>query len=152
MGILDKYFRLSRHTKLALIMAPILLVGGYIAADYYESRQDADDQVYQMEKKSVCNLRGAGCEFTILEFEVALSAKPTESGGSLFVLKTSEAVQAVNLEVLHGGESDRPRSMLADSNDVNKWVLDSPVPFGSVSEFHLVISTGKAFLFAEAKW
>lgn len=151
MSLLAKYFRLSGHMKIAMIVAPLLLVGGWGVADYFESKKKASDQVFPMKAVGPCILSEGACQFRILEFDAVISASNSGSG-SAFVLETSEPVKAANLEVLGKSSSQAPRAMMPDANDANKWILNASVPFNDGKAFHLVISTGEAFLFADGNW
>lgn len=152
MSILAKFFRMSAHMKIAMIVAPLLLIGGWGVADYFESRKSPSDQVFPMETVGPCILSEGACRFSILEFNADVSAAAKGDGTSAFVLKTSEPVKAVNLEVVGTNSVQHPKAMVPDAEDSNLWTLDTVVPFAEGKEFHMVISTGEAFLFADGNW
>lgn len=151
MNLLGKYFSMSAHTRLALILAPMLLVGGYIVADYIESRETEKDKVHFLTLSEPCRLGGSACVFRISEFDATLTASPS-SGGSRILLLTSEPIKAVNLEMLGSSGNETPTAMTPDSGDLNKWYLDSALTIEQLRGVNMVISTGKVFLPAEARW
>lgn len=152
MSLVGKFFGMSAHMKMAMIIAPLLLIGGWGIADYWESRKKASDQVFEMDKIGACNLTKDPCQFRILEFDAQLSALAGQAGGSVIELSTSEPVKAVNLEVVSLNGAEAPRAMSADESNVNRWVLESSAPVSGLTGFNMVISTGEAFLFGDGKW
>ena len=151
MNLLGKFFGMSAHMRLAVMIAPLLLVGGYIVADFIEEKTQANERVFPLELAEVCNLQTSTCQFGVADFIVRLSAQ--ESGaGTRLTLTTSEAVKAVNLEMLASGGTMQPTAMTPDANDVNLWHLDSTLPLRAIYEVHMVVSTGKAFRMGEARW
>ena len=151
MSLVAKFFRMSPHMKIATMVAPLLLVGGWGVADYFESKKKASDQVFPMETVGPCILSEGACRFRILEFDATVTAA-AGGVGSRFELQTSEPVKAVNIEVVGGSASQSPKAMVPDADDPNLWSLETQVPFADGKKFHMVISTGEAFLFADGSW
>ena len=136
--------------RMAIILAPLLLIGGFVVAGLFQNAGE-DDKVHKLELAEACNLATSTCQFDILEFSAVLSAEPVDAGSRL-TLMTTESVKAVNLELLSQAGAEPPRAMTPDQADLNKWYLDSPLSPQEMSEVHLVISTGKVFLLGEASW
>jgi len=73
---------MNRHTKLAVILAPFLLVGGYIASDQYIEYQANQPKLFQLLVQSECDIFLTKC---ILE-----------SGDMLINLTDSNSVTKAN--------------------------------------------------------
>jgi hypothetical protein len=60
---------MSPHLKIAFIVAPFLLIGGYIAADFYQSSKESEyleaeaqkTAAYQLVPDAACNLPAGDC-------------------------------------------------------------------------------------------
>jgi hypothetical protein len=52
---------MNRHTKLAIILAPFLLVGGYIASDQYIEYRANQPKMFQLLPQSECDIFGTEC-------------------------------------------------------------------------------------------
>ncbi|MBF0219616.1 MAG: hypothetical protein HQL49_08830 [Gammaproteobacteria bacterium] len=52
---------MNRHSKTAIVIAPFLIVGGYIAADYYDNAQKAQQNIFPLEAKESCHLQQSAC-------------------------------------------------------------------------------------------
>lgn len=151
MSLLGKFFTMSPHLRLAVILAPMLLIGGFLVADFIETRGNKGERVHLLELADVCNLATSACQFRISEFTATLTASASGSG-SRVKLETSEPIKAVNLEMLGQGGIEEPRAMTPDVGDLNKWYLDSRFVPEALTGVHMVISTGKVFLAGDANW
>lgn len=61
---------MNKHTKTAFMMAPILMVIGYIAADYYKEDQAQEDKVIQLVPFENCDVINQRCVLKAGDFEV----------------------------------------------------------------------------------
>jgi hypothetical protein len=52
---------MNKHTKLAIFIAPFLLVGGYIASDAYLDHKANQPKIFQLQTSGNCDLLGKGC-------------------------------------------------------------------------------------------
>lgn len=76
---------MNRHTKLALIVAPFLAIGGYGASDYYlRNKSDSKEQLLKLELAGPCNLTSTICQ---LDADL-ISIKINHDGGET-ILNTS---------------------------------------------------------------
>ena len=61
---------MNKHTKTAFMVAPILAVIGYIAADYYEEGQAEEEKVIQLIPFEDCDVINQTCILRSGDFEV----------------------------------------------------------------------------------
>ena len=66
---------MNKHTKTALMVAPILVVIGYIAADYYEEDQAYEEKVIQLVPSEGCDVINQKCILKAGDFEVNIFDK-----------------------------------------------------------------------------
>jgi len=63
---------MSKHIKVAILVAPILAVIGYIAADYYDEYQAKQDKIFQLVSEQPCDVLAHKCVLTSSEFKVSI--------------------------------------------------------------------------------
>jgi hypothetical protein len=61
---------MNKHTRTAFMMAPLLAVIGYIAADYYEEDQAEKDKLIQLVPFGDCDVINQQCILKAGDFEV----------------------------------------------------------------------------------
>jgi hypothetical protein len=61
---------MNKHTKTAFMVAPILAVIGYIAADYYQEDQAEEEKVIQLMPFEDCDVINQKCILRAGDFEV----------------------------------------------------------------------------------
>ena len=66
---------MNKHTKLAFILAPILLVGGYIASDLYVEHQASQAKVFHLDVQGNCDVKANSCVLQSGEFMLGVSDK-----------------------------------------------------------------------------
>lgn len=64
---------MNKHTKMAIIIAPFLIVGGYIAADYYAQEQDKSKNLFQLSLEGQCDLTRNPCILSNTQLTLTLS-------------------------------------------------------------------------------
>lgn len=61
---------MNRHTKLALMVAPFLILGGYIASDFYMEYQADQPKLITLSPSGPCDVLNQQCVLKSGEFEV----------------------------------------------------------------------------------
>ncbi|TQV87302.1 hypothetical protein [Aliikangiella coralliicola] len=61
---------MNRHTKLAIFVAPFLMVIGYIGSDYFLEYQAEQTQLYQLEPDGPCYVLAEECVLKSNEFKI----------------------------------------------------------------------------------
>ena len=64
---------MHKHTKMAIVIAPFLIVGGYIAADYYAQEQDKSKNLFQLSLEGQCDLTKNPCILSNAQLTLTLS-------------------------------------------------------------------------------
>jgi hypothetical protein len=141
---------MHRHTKLAILVAPFLLVGGYIASDLYLDYQAKQKRVFTLSVFGHCDVIHQKCILKSADFEINVFDKegvttvnstfPLDSA-TLFLVKGRNDVQAYPL-----GMSDSPyywqhktplRSLIPNKGDSVKLRLIAKIKGGQyISEFY----------------
>ena len=81
---------MNRHTKIALMVAPFLILGGYIASDFYLEKQAEQARIYNMVPFGHCDVINQKCILKSGEFEVNIYDKAgTTTLNSTFPLDSS---------------------------------------------------------------
>lgn len=63
---------MNRHTKLAFMVAPFLLIGGYIASDFYIEHEAGKQRVFNLVPFGHCDVINQKCILKSGDFEVNL--------------------------------------------------------------------------------
>ena len=92
---------MNRHTRLAIVLAPFLLVGGYVASDQYMEYKANEPKVFQLVTQDECNIQSGKC---ILESGELLVSISDEDG--ITKVNTSFPVDSVMLSLVHGGSKE----------------------------------------------
>ncbi len=61
---------MNKHTKLAILIAPLLLVIGYIGSDYFIQYQSEQDKLFQLVPDGSCDILAQNCVLKSGEFKV----------------------------------------------------------------------------------
>ena len=61
---------MNKHTKIAIFIAPFLLLGGYIASDYYLEYKAQQKRVFQLSPEGHCDVINQKCVLSAGEFQV----------------------------------------------------------------------------------
>jgi hypothetical protein len=64
---------MNKHTKLAFMVAPILAVVGFIAADYYEENEAAANKIIQLAPEGHCDIANKSCVLISGDFKINVS-------------------------------------------------------------------------------
>ena len=64
---------MNKHTKMAIFIAPFLIVGGYIAADYYAEDQAKTKTLFELSLNEHCNLLNSACTLSNKQLTLTLS-------------------------------------------------------------------------------
>jgi len=141
---------MNRHTKLAILVAPFLLIGGYIASDLYIDYQAKKNKVFILSPFGNCDVINQKCILKSGDFEINVFDKqgvttvnatfPLDSA-TLFLVKGTNDVQAYPL-----GMRDSPyywqhktllRSLIPYKGDKVKLRLIANIKGGQyISEFY----------------
>lgn len=66
---------MNRHTKVALMVAPFLILGGYIASDFYLEKQAEETRIFKLVPFGHCDVINQKCILKSGKFEVNIYDK-----------------------------------------------------------------------------
>lgn len=109
---------MNRHTKVAIVIAPFLAIGGFIAADYYGNYKAAQETIiHQLKVEGECKLEQNQCTLS----GGGLVLKLSNSNGITQVLSNHPLERAVISEV--GTSGDNPRQ-LSTNEERLEWQIE----------------------------
>jgi len=141
---------MNRHTRLAILVAPFLLIGGYIASDFYIDYQAKKNRVFTLAPFGHCDVINQKCILKSGDFEVNVfdqqgittvnSTFPLDSA-TLFLVKSTKDVQAYPLSMndspYYWQHETQLRSLLSNKGDNVKLRLIARIKGGQyISEFY----------------
>ena len=95
---------MNRHSKLAIMIAPFLAIGGYIASDFYvKHEQDSTEQYLKVSQEGPCDLVNTTCQFEADRLSMTLR----HSEGQTILESTFPLSRAVVSWVDSNGEETR---------------------------------------------
>lgn len=81
---------MNRHTKVALMVAPFLILGGYIASDFYLETKAEETRLFKLVPFGLCDVINQKCILKSGEFEINIFDKAgTTSVNSTFPLDSA---------------------------------------------------------------
>lgn len=141
---------MNKHTKLAFMIAPILAIVGFIAADFYEESEASQDKVVELVPDSHCDITNKSCVLISGEFKINVSdeAGVTEvnstfplDSATLFLVDKNDKVTAYPLGMKKNPyywRSNTPLGkLLVNKGDSYKLRLIAKIKGGQyISEFY----------------
>jgi len=97
---------MNKHTKLALFVAPVLIILGYIGSDFYLENKASEDKIFQLAVIGSCDVLAEKCILKSGKFEANIfdrdgvtsvnTTYPLDSA-TLFLVDTNDNSVAVAL-------------------------------------------------------
>ncbi len=134
---------MNKHQKLAIIIAPFLAIGGYVATDYYQqykSRAELQHKAGRMQLQGECKLPEHPCTFTINDLRITLQRDTQESNE--LSLTANYPLDGVTLAF-----GQLPPVKMHHGKDQQHWQTQMPASLNG--GLRLVTSVQKIFYFAE---
>ncbi len=147
MGLIRKFTAASPHLKIALIVAPLLAIGGYIIADLYRPAAEppaAHRGPGALQVSKNCHLLGDVCELLHREIALNMSARPRDDGSTLVYLSASVPLEGAILA--SGGK--QPIAMETRGTP-KRWKALLPYPVHPGDSLRLAVVSGERRYFAE---
>ena len=146
MGLIAKYAAASPHLKIALVVAPLLAIGGYILAGLYRpaSAPVAGEGPGTLQVSHECRLLGGVCELLHREIAVNLGASVQEDGRTQVYLGASVPLEGV---VISSGE--REPIVMETRGTPRRWKARLPYAIHAGDPVRLALVSGERRYFAE---
>jgi len=147
-------FLTSKHTIVAMLVAPVLAIMGYFALDFFvgETPHAAEEgQSYKLVEKPNCRYNSGNCGLKNGDFELKLNADWLDDNRLALTLKSEFPLEGV-LVALVEDEADekRPVEMRPVGDDGLVWSLDMNCPDPESNRLQVVASSGGALYFGDA--
>lgn len=138
---------MNRHTKIAIIIAPFLIVGGYIAADYYAEEQNKNKNLFKLRVQGQCNLSIKPCRLSYEQLLLTLSnhdgITQISSNHPLDKL-TFSLVESNHNEITYQMSYQKDKKHWQADTEISEWLKHS-----SKLKLRLIATLNKGFYFSE---
>ena len=98
---------MNKHKRIAILVAPLLVIGGFIAADYYQQRQA--EKLPRLQASGDCRPLQGSCRLEAGELQLNISMQqPEQQGFFTLVLDSSQPLEDVLIAVGNGNPDAMP--------------------------------------------
>jgi len=66
---------MNKHTKIALFVAPILMILGYLGSEFYLQHEADELKIYQLTEEGACDILSQSCVLSAAEFKINILDK-----------------------------------------------------------------------------
>ncbi len=112
---------MNRHTKMAILIAPILAIGGYIASDFYMEDQAQEKRIFTLSPESSCDVLAKQCVLVSGDFKVSVY----DEQGKTYINSTYPLDEATLFLVDSNDQSTSYRLQMQDSPYY--WFRETPL-------------------------
>jgi len=113
---------MNKHTKLAMYVAPFLIIGGYVLTDFYLEDEAAEQRVYELKSDGNCDVLNKSCIISAGDFKVSVY----DETGTTFINATHPLSSAV-LFVIDQQDQGKAYKMTMDKNSLYYWKVETNV-------------------------
>jgi len=138
---------MNRHTKMAIFITPFLIIGGYIAADYYAQDQQKNKNLFPLSVQGLCDITQAPCILSNPQLTMTLS---DHSGDTQ--IQSDHPLETVILSIVNTDNKEIRYQMTADKDQqswTSKTQLISWFSHSSIVKIRLIAHVNKGYYFAE---
>ncbi|WP_068547752.1 hypothetical protein [Thalassotalea crassostreae] len=141
---------MNRHTKVAMLVAPLLIIGGYVASDFYLANEAEQVRLIPLSVESSCDVINNDCVLISKDFKVNIYDKdgvthinstfPLDTA-TLFLVDSNDSASTYRLQM-----SDTPyywfnptplRELAGKQGDTYKMRIVATIKGGQyISEFY----------------
>lgn len=114
---------MNRDQKIAIFLAPFLLVGGYVASDFYLESKDNETQLFTLQHKNECQMFSGDCILQSGDMQINITDRNGVTQGNTSHPVDSVAVSLVyndGREVIYGLEKDKNPQYWSRQTDIGK--------------------------------
>lgn len=142
---------MTRDKKIALFIAPFLIIGGYIAADYYAiyklTEQQQQKKFFQLSLQGECDVSKNKCLLSNDKLQLVLSDVE-----GLTSIKSSQALNSVSFSYLDAVKNEHTYQF---NQGINKQHWEQLTPLSKLSRenssitLRLIVTIKTAYYFSE---
>jgi hypothetical protein len=114
---------MNRDQKIALFLAPFLLVGGYVASDFYLESKDNETRLFTLQHQGECQMFSGNCILHSGDMQINITDSNGITTGNTAYPVDSVAVSLVysdGREVIYGLEKDKNPQYWSRETDIGK--------------------------------
>jgi hypothetical protein len=145
--ILTSRIIMNRHTKIAIFIAPFLIVGGYIAADYYDEEKKKNRNLFKLKIQGQCNLLKAPCQLTNKQLTLTLS-----DDNGITKVKSNHLLEKITFSLIDNNHKESVYQMNYQT-DTKYWQAKTEISdllyHSSKLKLRLIATVNKGFYFSE---
>ncbi len=138
---------MNRHTKVAFFIAPFLLIGGYIAADYYMEEKAKKRNLFELKLQAPCDLSKNPCVVTNNQLTLTLSNQY-----GVTQIESNHALEKVVLSFVDKNDKEISYQMKASSDNLfwqSKTQASSLLEQNPELKMRLIGIINKGYYFSE---
>jgi hypothetical protein len=143
---------LNPQLKTAIFIAPFLLIGGFVAMDYFKTDDGGTDKaLYQLQVTNErCDFSNNSCRFSNDDLQLSVILEERLDNGSNTIRVTSgQTLKGVAIALTDIDDESTPLNMVSE-DDSRRWHINLRVPLTIFPYLRMVISTDKGLYYAEA--
>lgn len=138
---------MNKHKKTAIIIAPFLAIGGYVAAGYYADAQVNKEQFLRLVPEGECKLLEGKCKFSSGKFLINLEQKE-----GMTHLATTHPIDHAVISLVKGTEKEKLYKLKKNKNRLN-WMVETNLTSSSnnnsVQKIRLLLTINKVSYLGE---
>jgi len=139
---------MNKHTRLAIIIAPFLAIGGYIAAGYYADAKMkklfGKERYLKLVSQGKCDIKAGDCKLGNGEF--LLNLAENKQG---IRLATTHPVSNVVISLLRKNKPEKLYKLTQDNNARNWRLQLDPTQLENIDKLRLMIMINKVSYLGE---
>ena len=139
---------MTRDKKLAIILAPVLLVGGYILSDLYVESRENQTRLYPLQASGECRMFSADCILESGDMQVNITDRDGVTQGNTSFPVDSVAISLVyddGQEVIYGLEQAANPQYWSRQTEIRKALTEEK----SAARLRLVVTRKGSTYFSE---
>ena len=137
---------MNTHLRLAFVIAPLLLVGGFIAAEYYDKYTNSKKKYHRLSIQGMCDIFNGKCKLS----GAGLILDISDNNGTTN-LKANHPLSSAAIAMVNNDE-EKPTNLQPDDSRQN-WIVNTAryISEESHSEtlLRLIVSVDDEFFFSE---
>jgi len=144
----------SKHSLIAMVVAPVLAVGAYFAIDVLVGEKPhvaQEGQSYPLVEMPNCRYDSGGCGLKNSDFRLDLTPRWLDEDRLLLSLESVFPLEGVKLALAgSGADQEPPVEMRSLDKDGLTWSVEVDCPDPENSRLHLVASANRTLYFGDA--
>lgn len=143
----------NKHVIAALVITPLLAIGGYFAADALLSETPHAAKAgasYQLVEKPNCRYSSGLCELKNNQFELKITGSWIAENTLQLNVNSKHALDGVKIAYGQNAEHLKPVAMSEVDKTGESWVITLPSHKNENDKLFLVASNNNTFYFGEA--